>query len=172
MSQYELISVCVAIVAAGIALLKFARSGKEMRLSQEANEISLARLKQTTKLSTPDLIFSCDTSEETMWLIISITLLNGGAIPTQIVAGEIRLHSGEYPNADQRQDLTGIKIPGRGEHSAIIKAKRLVVDNGKPGIAATEVVCNAVYSRPEQDNAEAKARYEYDKKTRRFVQKV
>ena len=122
-------------------------------------------------LNTPNVVFSCRTEPHGLAYTIVISVINAGGHSTEIVKGEISLQSREYPEASKSYVLTGQKIAGRGEHIVKLEAKASFVHSLTPGVAPAEIICKAVYTRPDQDNGHAETTYQYSQSSRNFIVK-
>jgi len=168
--MFELLTVCIAIVALGVSVIAVVRSGKAIEAAREANKIATSQTQETKDANCPQLVFACDTAQpEFERFIITVTIFNSGNLVTEIVKGQIALSSYKYPEAEKPYELAGKKIAGRDKHTFEIKAKRAVIYSTGPEIAPTEIICHAVYTRPEREDGEETATYKYDSQKRKFV---
>ena len=168
------ISDAVALLALIVSLWASRKAG---RAQDRANEIARQMLDHTIEedsaLNTPILSFGVQVHLNAPFqCAVEITINNGGQYPTVITEGEILLKSHKYPEAEKPYPLAGTKIAGRGEHIENISFKRSLIYDLGPGIAPTELVCRAIYTRLGKDKGEAEEEYVFNQDRRRFVRKL
>jgi hypothetical protein len=143
MSAYECFSSGFALVAIVIACLSYRRSGKAVSIAEAANQIFSDQLRESAALNAPNIVFNCRVEPHGLAYTIVIAVINSGGHTTEIVNGEIRLHSSEYPEANKSCPLTGQKIGGGAEYLVKFEAKASFIHSLSPGIAPAEIICKA-----------------------------
>jgi sirohydrochlorin ferrochelatase len=128
----------------------------------------------TSARNTPALTFEVKTTRSDgvrPVALIEVLIHDGGQYPTEIVEGQVRLKSHKYPEAEKPHKLNGLKIFAGTPRLIKIEVKQAVIYRERPEVPATELVCEAVYTRLDQENGEARECYVFNEQQGMFVQK-
>jgi hypothetical protein len=165
----------IAIIALLVSLLAWFTA---YRAQEAANDIARKQLRHETALSsardTPVLTFEVNTIRSNgvrPVCEIEVLIHNGGQYPTEIVEGHIALKSNKYPEAEQPQKLSGLKVLAGTPRLIKFGVKHAVVYRERSEIPATELECKAIYTRLDQENGEAYECYVFSETQGRFVPK-
>lgn len=129
----------------------------------------------TSALNTPVLTFEVKATrlnDIRGMLLIEVKIHNGGQYPTDIVEGYIALKSHNYPEAEKPYKLKGLKVLAGSPRPIKLEFKCAVVYRPRPEIPATELVCEAVYTRLGQENGKARESYVFEEQQHNFAPKV
>src|SRR5215469_1470247 len=145
-------STIIALLALLISFLAYRKAGQAFDHTKAT----------TSALNTPVLSFEVTTTRTDgvrAMMQIEISIHNGGKYPTEITEGQIALQSHEYPEAEKPRKLAGWQVFSGIPRTVKIEVKQAIVYRPRPEIPATELVCDAVSKRFEQQNGEAHERY-------------
>src|SRR5207247_4413978 len=102
MTSYEVCSLCISVAAFGAALVANVRSWKAVKAAEAANRIARAQNDEVKAVNCPQLVFTCDTENPDFnFFIIRVKVSNSGNHVTEIVKGQIALHSDKYLEAEK-----------------------------------------------------------------------
>jgi hypothetical protein len=181
--SYELITLLVAVLGTFIAWAALVMAGKVRDAASEANAIARRQATETERLNKPRIVVTClteDSDEPSVALFgsvketyacitVTLVLRNAGNHSTDIVEGDVTLHSHKGPEHDVPIPLTGVHIAGGVEYRVPVIHKAIPAQFRRPGVTQAKISCKASYTSIESSNGTVDECYTYDPRINRFV---